>query len=279
MLKKEKITFSFGKNWSEFIKGYYTPERLDEAVKSLKEITQLDSLQGKTFLDIGSGSGLFSLAAHRLSASRIESMDVDPFSVQTTKYVKEQYGDNTSTWSVQHGSILDTGWLKDHLHTADIVYSWGVLHHTGSMWEAITNAAAFVNPQGKFIIAIYNKREGFMGSKFWWQVKRLYNKAPSWVQAIMYGTYFICFFCWPIIKRPLKLRRRFLEGVSFIRNYKSSRGMNYWTNIKDWLGGFPYEYATVDEMVSFVEKLGFTTVQVWPDNGTGCSEFLFIKKI
>lgn len=274
-----KISFSFGKNWNDFIKKYYSDDRLSEAVKSLKKISQRDSLQDKTFLDIGSGSGLFSLAAYKLGATRIESMDLDPFSIQTTNYVREHYGSNASLWSVQQGSILDEAWTRDHLHPADVVYSWGVLHHTGDMWQAITNAASFVAEGGLFIIAIYNKEGGLFSSRFWWHVKRFYNRMPAFIQSAMCGIYLAVHFTTPILVSPLKLRRRFWESVNYVRNYQSSRGMNRWTDIKDWLGGYPYEYATVDEIVSFVQKLGFSTMQVWPKDGKGCSEFLFVKNV
>ena len=54
--------FTFGRNWQHFLR-LLNEERIQAAESSLKQMLELDHLQGKTFLDIGSGSGLFSLAS------------------------------------------------------------------------------------------------------------------------------------------------------------------------------------------------------------------------
>src|SRR5262249_28590484 len=120
----------------------------------------------------------FSHAAHMLGAARITSFDVDPLAVQCCLEMKHRAGD-PSTWDVFHGSILDNATLQQ-LVPADIVYAWGVLHHTGDMWTAIRNAASFVKPGGRLFISIYNRLEydslkNYRGSHAWLRHKRAYN--------------------------------------------------------------------------------------------------------
>lgn len=281
-MNKEKITFSFGKNWNDFIKKYYKQERLDEAIKSLKELYGMDTFEGKTFLDIGCGSGLFSLGAYKMHAKSITSFDIDPYSVQCGQYLHHKEND-PANWRVLYGSILDTEWLKQNIENADIVYSWGVLHHTGAMWDAIHNASQFVNPGGKFIIAIYNKVIHKHGSEFWWKTKKKYNDRGKFGKKIMEIAYVAAFLLHPITharkpKHILGIPKNLMEKILYIKNYKSSRGMNWWTDVKDWLGGFPYEYATREEITEFCEKRGFKLEKTLPNDGTGCNQFLFSKK-
>ncbi len=147
--------FEFGRNWSLFLKTL-NEERISRAEQSLKEMLGTDSLQGKTFLDAGSGSGLFSLAARRLGA-RVHSLDYDPFSVSSTAELRRRYSDPT-LWTVEQASVLD----EDHMNGLgqfDIVYSWGVLHHTGSMWSALENVSRLVKP-GRMPVYCYLQRSG-----------------------------------------------------------------------------------------------------------------------
>ncbi|OGI62229.1 hypothetical protein A2645_01370 [Candidatus Nomurabacteria bacterium RIFCSPHIGHO2_01_FULL_39_9] len=274
----KNTSFSFGRNWQEFLKKYYSEERLGEAVKSLSEITGLESLADQTFLDIGSGSGLFSLGALKLGASRVVSFDVDPDSVACARFLKDKFYKDDLRWEIKHGSILDKNWIRQSIEPADIVYSWGVLHHTGQMWPAIENAAGLVKPGGLFVIAIYNKNEKFISSRAWWHIKRFYNAAPGFVKRIMEALYAVLIVFGHAIKRPLKFSSRLREQINYVRNYKSCRGMNFWSDVKDWLGGFPYEYATCDEITKFFKKLGFEESRVWSNDGTGCNQFLFVKK-
>src|SRR3989442_11992645 len=119
--------FEFGKNWSQFLTTI-DEERIRVAEQSLKEMLEIDHLQGKSFLDIGSGSGLFSLAARRLGAS-VHSSDFDPKSVACTRELKRRFFSEDKNWRIEQGSVLDKNYLLS-LGTFDVVYSWGVLHHT-----------------------------------------------------------------------------------------------------------------------------------------------------
>ncbi|MHC4775005.1 MAG: class I SAM-dependent methyltransferase, partial [Planctomycetota bacterium] len=160
--------FAFGKNWQRFL-DLFSEERVQTAAESIRDFTGLPDLKGKSFVDIGCGSGLFSYAAHRLGADRLVSFDVDEFSVRCCRHLHERAGAPAS-WIVRSGSILDEQ-LVAELGTFDVVYSWGVLHHTGRMWDALRHAGGMVNRSGYFYITIYNNRRGLRGSRSWLRIK------------------------------------------------------------------------------------------------------------
>ena len=150
--------FEFGKNWQRYLR-HLSEERIQEAAKSLSTTLGLPDLREKTFLDIGSGSGLFSLAAMRLGAKKVHSFDYDPESVACAQELKGRYFSQSNNWTIDQGSVLDFPYLSG-LGQFDVVYSWGVLHHTGNMWVALENAVHPVAPNGWFLIALYNE-QGF----------------------------------------------------------------------------------------------------------------------
>ncbi|MHA1337168.1 MAG: class I SAM-dependent methyltransferase [Promethearchaeota archaeon] len=266
---KEKITFSFGKNWQKFLEKI-SVENLEEAKLSITEFLGLKDLTNKTFLDIGCGSGLFSLAAFKLKAKKIVSFDVDPFSVKCCKYLhkKENYPKN---WTIYKGSILDNNFISK-LGKFDIVYAWGVLHHTGDMWKAIKNSAKLVNNGGYYYIAIYNKVNRLFGSEFYLKIKKLYNSSSSLMKNLIKIIYIFKFFIENIIilNNPIKK----------IKNYKSNRGMDWFSDINDWFGGYPYEYATVEEIFKYIKKnfYDFELINIKIAEGLENNWYLFKKK-
>lgn len=268
--------FSFGKNWSSFIRNYLSRERVNEAKQSLVRFFGLPDLKNKTFIDIGCGSGLYSLAAYQLGASRIISFDADKDSVHCCEYLKQTMG-NPSHWKVSYGSILDKKFISS-LGKFDIVYSWGVLHHTGKMWNAIKNSLLLVKPRGLLYIAIYNKCAGFgiypdgrLGSSaFWEKEKRFYSKLPILLQNLidLLVMGLLVFFYLIRFKNPVKI---------IVGHKKQFRGMSWRIDIKDWLGGYPYEYASPDEIFNFVKEQGFELINLKYYHGLGNNEYLFKK--
>lgn len=264
--------FEFGKNWSAFL-SVLDDERIATAEASLKEMLECDTLAGKTFLDIGSGSGLFSLAARRLGA-KVHSFDFDSNSYACTKELRRRYFANDDEWTVEQGSALDREYVES-LGKFDIVYSWGVLHHTGKMWEALGNAVIPTKPGGKLFIAIYNDTGS--QAKRWHWIKKTYCRLPSLLK-----TPFAVAAILPDEARSLARSVVTLKPLDYIRSwtqYKNGRGMNRWYDIIDWVGGYPYEVATVDEIFDFYRSKGFTLTKVKSGGvGLGCNEFVFEKR-
>jgi len=227
--------------------------------------------QIKKFIDIGCGSGLFSLSARNLGA-KVFSFDFDEFSVWCTENLRERFNFVDENWVVRQGSIIDREFVNS-LGKFDIVYSWGVLHHTGKMWSAIDNAIHLVDNKGTLFISIYNDQG--LKSHFWWVIKWLYNYLPKLLKKpFAYITSFLIIFIM-LVKYTLKLKPMVILGPMF--NYKKKRGMDYMTDIIDWYGGFPYEFANYDYLINYIEDKGFKLKNSKRTTSHGCNEIVFTK--
>ncbi len=263
--------FEFGRNWSRFL-ALLDDTRIERAEESLRRMLEVDSLEGKSFVDIGSGSGLFSLAARRLGA-RVHSFDFDPHSVASTAELKNRYFRGDNIWKVEEASALDANYMSS-LGSFDVVYSWGVLHHTGRMWDALENSQKLVADGGKLFIAIYNDT-GSQSSRWRW-IKKTYNSVPGVLKAPFAL----------IVTAPGELKS-FLRSLITLKpgdylkswtEYDERRGMSRWHDIIDWVGGYPYEVASPDEIFEFFKSRGFTLTKLNCGNvGLGCSQFVFVR--
>jgi 2-polyprenyl-6-hydroxyphenyl methylase/3-demethylubiquinone-9 3-methyltransferase len=249
--------FQFGKNWQSFLDGL-NDTRIVAAERSLKSMLGLDQLHGKRFVDVGSGSGLFSLAARRLGA-QVHSLDYDPESVACTAELRRRYFPGDTQWTVESGSALDADYLRS-LGSFDIVYSWGVLHHTGEMHRAFDRVAKLVAPGGLLFIAIYND-QGWL-SRYWLVVKRAYNRSA-------------------LLRYPLiALHLPHVAARWLVRRLRGraplDRGMSLWHDMLDWIGGYPFEVATPEAVFEHHRGLGFTLIRLKTCGGRmGCNEFVF----
>ena len=263
--------FRFGENWSHFLASL-NDERILEAEDSLRRMLETGSLQGQSFLDIGSGSGLFSLAARRLGA-RVHSLDYDPQSVACTAELRRRYFPDDSAWIVEEGSALDAEYIKS-LGCFDVVYSWGVLHHTGEMWRALENAQQPVKPGGRLFIAIYNDT-GTQAARWKW-IKKTYNRLPRPLRAPFAVLAVAPDEIKPALRALVTLRPQ--EYVQRWTRYNKNRGMSHWRDIIDWVGGYPYEVATPDEIFDFYRERGFILTKLKCGGvGLGCNEFVFLR--
>jgi 2-polyprenyl-6-hydroxyphenyl methylase/3-demethylubiquinone-9 3-methyltransferase len=258
--------FEFGKNWQLFLESL-TQEKIDRSRKSLTELMQVDSLKDSTFLDIGSGSGLFSLSAYNLGA-KVTSFDYDEFSVEATKYTKKKFGNNDDNWTVKQGDALDIAYINN-LGKYDIVYSWGVLHHTGNMYKALDNAAQCVKDEGTLVVAIYNTQ---ILTPVWKIIKKFYVSSPRIIKKLM-GYFYTLYFATGLFVIDLL---RFQNPLN--RYNDSFRGMNLYTDAIDWIGGYPFETASPEEIFHFYKDRGFTLENMITVGGKmGCNEFVFKK--
>jgi 2-polyprenyl-3-methyl-5-hydroxy-6-metoxy-1,4-benzoquinol methylase len=260
--------FAFGENWRHFL-NVLDERRIERARVSLQTMLGMESLADKSFLDIGCGSGLFSLAARQLGA-QVHSFDFDPQSVACAEELRRRYATDDAGWTIEQASVLDRETLAS-FGKFDIAYSWGVLHHTGQMWQAIDNTADCVAPAGVLFIAIYNDQG--RGSRAWLRVKQLYNRLPRALRwPVLYAA--LLRLWGPTTIRDL-LRGR--PGYTW-RNYaaESTRGMSPWHDVVDWVGGLPFEVATPAKVITHCERLGFEELRHTDcGRGHGCNEFVF----
>ena len=260
--------FQFGANWQRFLL-LLDDQRIAVAEASLRAMLERDRLDGLRFLDAGSGSGLFSLAARRLGA-KVTSFDFDPQSVACTTELRRRYFGDDRDWNVREGSVLDESFMSS-LGTYDIVYSWGVLHHTGSMWRAIDLAQRAVAPGGQFFIALYNDQG--MRSVVWRNLKKFYCSG-------VVGQAAVTALCVPYF-----VGRRFISDVvraknplAHYRQYRANRGMSVVRDWVDWLGGYPFEVSSPSATFDFLRARGFRMDRLISTLGSGCNEFVFTRE-
>jgi SAM-dependent methyltransferase len=259
--------FRFGDNWLDFARGL-SADQVAKAESSLCRLLQRDTLAGLSFLDIGSGSGLFSLTARRLGA-RVHSFDFDADSVACTARLRDLHFAGDSEWTIEQGSILEADYVRA-LGTFDVVYAWGVLHHTGALHQALGAAARLVSPGGLFAFALYHRT---LMCGLWRREKRWYSAASPQAQRRARAVYVAL------------LRTRFLlaggDFRAYAADYQSDRGMDFVHDVHDWMGGYPYESILAPDVEAFMRPLGFVRIHATNSGltiglfGSGCDEYLY----
>jgi 2-polyprenyl-6-hydroxyphenyl methylase/3-demethylubiquinone-9 3-methyltransferase len=258
--------FAFGSNWREFIE-LVDEARIAAAVDSLIGSLGTADLSDRTFLDVGCGSGLFSLAAHRLGA-RVRSFDFDPESVAATVELRERFAPG-SDWVITEGSILDERTVAG-LGRFDIVYSWGVLHHTGDLWTAMEAVSRLVGPGSLLYISIYNDQG--IESRMWRQVKRRYNRSGPLTRRVLVAASAAYLGRHVPLRRLARLARSGRHGAARPR----SRGMSARHDLVDWVGGYPFEVAKPEQVFAFFRERGYELRHLKTcAGGIGCNEYVF----
>lgn len=266
----QRPRFAFGKNWRSYLDSI-DEDRILTAERSLTSMLGLKRLDGLHFLDVGSGSGLFSLAAIRLGA-KVHSFDYDRDSVATTQALKERYEPESEDWTIEWGSVLDQDYLSK-LGRYDVVYSWGVLHHTGKMWQAMENIATNVAQGGYLFIAIYND-QGLI-SEFWKRVKRLYCSGRLG-RMIVIPVFFSYFALGGLLGDILRMRNPIQR---YTMKSRRQRGMTVFHDWIDWLGGYPFEVATAGDVFDFWHQRGFALIRLQSNQSLGCNQFVFRRTL
>lgn len=265
----ETERFGFGSNWRRFLE-HVDEERVEAAEESLRRMLRVERLDGERFLDVGCGSGLFSLAARRLGAE-VHAFDYDPDSVACAEELRRRFRPGDEGWTIERGDVLDAG-LRARLGCAGVVYSWGVLHHTGRMWQALDAVAELVAPEGLLCIAIYN-HQPFL-TAYWKRVKRLYNALPRPLGWLLSGSYYL-------FSSAVLALADLLRGRSPVTRHARAgrRGMSHYHDVVDWVGGWPFETATPEEIFRFFRDRGFELVELTTCGGRhGCNEFLLRRR-
>ena len=267
---KGKKRFKFGKNWQSYLK-HLNQEKIKNSKDSILKFLNKKTLKGKTFIDVGSGSGLSSLSA-RLLGAKVHSFDFDTESVASTQYLKDKYFKDDNSWTVEQGSAIDSEYMKQ-LSTYDIVYSWGVLHHTGNMQRGLELVEKIVKPNGGLLyLALYND-QGF-SSKAWTLVKKTYVKSPFVLKQLIILLSYFRIWGPPTIKDFIRIK-----PFDTWRKRKLDRGMSPHYDLIDWIGGYPFEVSAPEEIIHYYVDKGYNLLRLKTcKGGKGCNEYLFEKK-
>jgi len=258
MTSTSSLAFTFGRNWRAYVAGV-TEDDIASACRDLQDLAREGTLAGKEFIDAGCGSGMSSLAALRLGALRVSAFDADPLCVEAARVLLGRFSAG-GPWTVAQGSITNAAFLNG-LGKGDLVYCWGVLPFTGEMWLSTERIASLTRPGGVFCAAIYKRT---WSAPIWKRVKRVCARVP-----------------WPllVVLATLLWFPRAVVRAARLRNpFRGRRGMSTWHDAIDWLGGYPYEYASAEEVVTFLSKRGFDPLVVRPASGNGCSEYAFRRR-
>jgi 2-polyprenyl-3-methyl-5-hydroxy-6-metoxy-1,4-benzoquinol methylase len=262
------MQFDFGRNWDAFSRTALTPERIDSARKSFLQLMDRIPMRDRTFLDIGFGQGLSLLLAAEAGA-KVTGCDINPLCGEVLRRNQQFFTPSVSCMEIPTviGSILEPAVIENLRqkaqrteHRYDIVHSWGALHHTGEMHAAIANAVSLVSENGYLVLAIYNRH---WTSPIWEVIKRVYVYSPMVIQHVLAG-----------------LLLPFISIAKFATTRKNpfsqERGMDFYYDVIDWVGGYPYEFAAINEIQAKMELLSFKCLKVIPAKvPTGCNEFVF----
>ncbi len=234
--------FAFGRNWRQFL-AVLNDARIGEAEASLRTM-----LEGAT----------------------VSSFDYDPHSVACTEELRRRYFPDDPGWQIAEGSVLDEAYVRGK-GQFDIVYSWGVLHHTGNMWRALANVCLPVAPGGRLFIAIYNDQRGV--SIAWRRVKHIYCSSALG-RALVCGLFIPYFVVSGFASDVVRLRnplRRYLQPTT--------RGMSMFYDWFDWLGGLPFEVARPEAILRFYGDRGFVLRNlITAGGGLGNNQFVFVRQ-
>lgn len=268
--------FAFGKNWESYAE-LIDSARISEAQRSLGRLLGNEGLAGKRFLDIGCGSGLHSLAALRLGATEVLAVDIDTDSVATAAAVLSRHAPGKN-FTVRQVSVFEMA--PAAFGQFDVVYSWGVLHHTGDLSRALRSASALVAPGGVFVFALYRKT---WSCGFWKLEKRWYTHAGASAQKKVRKLYLALY------RVGLWIRGRSFKR--YVESYKT-RGMDFYHDVHDWLGGYPYESMSPREVAGLMTQLHMVPIRSFVHLGrlgrllgrnpgflgSGCDEYVYARR-
>ena len=265
--------FAFGRNWKQFVERSRLSMRgLMSSVREVRQLFGIPSLEGLKILDLGCGSGLSSLA-FRLLGANVVSADVQEESLEAARRMQSIFSpalnpegqEDTSQWSFAKLSALDA-WSLAAFQPVDVVYTWGVLHHTGDVWQAIHNAQLPLAEDGLLIVAVYaeefyDQKDNIINMKKFYRNANVNQQEHldiaigiTWLKPLLHAG-----------KNPFEI----------LRNFSETRGMDFWTDVRDWLGGWPTEFVSTSAMLSFAKRTGLRCINVRRNGGN--TEFSFTR--
>ena len=242
---------------TKFYKDHWTdyPLELEGVIKHLQHIYP-DGLEGKTVLDGGCGSGMVSVAFATLGA--------DVTGVDVTRQCVENGRKNAQRFGVECRFIqadLVTLSLDDQF---DIIYTWGVLHHTPDAEASFHSLATHLKEDGDIIIAVYLRTPL---SGFWNSIRVFYQRSPSMLKTVTRKTTAALLAGVDMAKRLVGGRQRYMM-----------RGTSNEEIVNDWFGVPHRTFHSYDEVYKWFEDAGLAYELVDPHTGRFKSTSNFVVR-
>lgn len=139
----------------------------------IHSIAQFTRFHGKDVLEVGVGAGTDHLQWARAGA-RLSGVDLTQAAVDTTRAHLKIYGFESNLQRV------DAETLPFATGSFDVVYSWGVIHHSAQPERIVSEIKRVLRPGGRFIGMLYGRRS-FLVFKLW--VRHALFKGRPWLSA------------------------------------------------------------------------------------------------
>lgn len=154
IFQQTKDSFNF--QWDRLPEGYQllsSETWKNEVVDTMCKYSNLPAewFRGKKVMDAGCGRGRWTYGFGKLGVGSCTSFDISENGIDATKSVAGEFGDH---FTVCKRNILDA---LDFADDYDMVWCYGVLHHTGDTYGGFHNLIRHVKPGGYFFFMLYGE--------------------------------------------------------------------------------------------------------------------------
>ena len=129
----------------------------DDSGRPFSLFVDFDSLEGKDVLEVGCGSGI-AVQMFAEAGADVTAVDLTPWAVRTTRARLEAFG---LGGEVSEADAEDLPFKSDSF---DLVFSWGVIHHSSDMDRALAELVRVARPGAQVVLMVYNRRSLFYAS-------------------------------------------------------------------------------------------------------------------
>jgi ubiquinone biosynthesis O-methyltransferase len=248
-MNKEKVGSFYDVVWTEYIPEYEASEKHWSLFYNPKEV------KGKTVLDAGCGTGVFSIIFARNGAAKVTGIDISPGSLDTARSLKKKFGLANAEFRQQ-----DMLRLPFASASFDIVWAWGTVHHTTDPLGAIAELIRVLKPGGSLFLAIYKRTNVTWVHEI---VRKTMIRTPRW--------------SWNSLAKAGALA---LSPIVFLfkKRQKSRKGEKLSELILDWYFVPIRHYYRPEEIRSFLEARKFKIENYLAHSGRFNSSSNFIFK-
>jgi ubiquinone/menaquinone biosynthesis C-methylase UbiE len=248
-MNKEKVSRFYDVVWTEYIPEYEASEN------HWKMFYTPDEVKGKSVLDAGCGTGIFSIIFANNGAARVKGIDISEGSLETGRSLKEKFGLENIEFVKEDMLRLP---FKDE--EFDIVWAWGTVHHTTDPLAAITELMRVLKRGGSLFLAVYKRtRLTFIHEIIRRTLVRTPRRMWTFLSKVM------AFFLAPVV-------------FFFKKREKSRKGEKLEELILDWYFVPIRHYYRPKEIQTFLEDRGFVIEKHLAASGRFDSSSNFIFK-